>query len=61
LILKGSVTESEREVVRKTTPEDKEYPSGMTDKQIDDFLRQDLMRRLYERHIDKKNGGKVGK
>jgi hypothetical protein len=57
----GSVTESEREVVRKTMPTEKKYPSGMTDKEIDDFLRQDLMRRLYERHIDKKDGGKVGK
>jgi hypothetical protein len=49
----GSVTESEREVVRKTMPADKKYPSGMTDKEIDDFLRLDLMRRLYERHLDK--------
>jgi len=55
----GSVTESEREVVRKTAP--KRYPSGMTDEEISDFLTTNLMRRLYQHHIDKKNGGKVGK
>jgi hypothetical protein len=54
----GSVTVKEKEVTK--TPA-KKYPSGMTDEEIDDFLRTDLMRRLYQRNIDRKDGGKVGK
>jgi len=54
----GSVTVKEKEVTK--TPA-KKYPSGMTDEEIDNFLRTDLMRRLYQHNIDRKNGGKVGK
>jgi hypothetical protein len=54
----GTVTEKEREIIRKYAPK---YPSGMTDTDIDKVISSKEVQEGMSSFEDKKRGGKVGK
>jgi hypothetical protein len=54
----GTVTEKEREIIRKYAPK---YPSGMTDTDIDKIISSKEVKEGMTSFEDKKRGGKVGK
>lgn len=54
----GSVSDNEREIVRKYSPK---YPSGMTDTDIDKIISSKEVKEGMTSFEDKKRGGKVGK